>query len=158
MNVSAIAMAMQVIQYDPAVIGVFLRSVVQFGKETSEVGEWQRAGGEDAVEYRRMCQKNGKWGSWTNGAALWDRRKLEEHVGRFNEQWGDASEQEYAERVGKKFCAAILRTESGCETSECNAVAVHIGDSRTPGWEPEIEYLGNNRYECLSYGRKVSCS
>eukprot|EP00960_Hanusia_phi_P021473 634585-Hanusia_phi.AAC.1 len=41
-------------------------SLSRFEQETSEVGEWQRAGRE-GVEYRRMCQKEGKWGSWTNG-------------------------------------------------------------------------------------------
>jgi hypothetical protein len=34
----------------------------------------------DHVEYRHMCQKAGKWGSWTNGAAVWDRERLVERV------------------------------------------------------------------------------
>jgi hypothetical protein len=25
-----------------------------------------------------MCQKDGRWGSWTNGAALWERSRLEQ--------------------------------------------------------------------------------
>jgi len=59
---------------------------------------------------------------------------------------------EYATRVGKMFCAAQIRTSSGCDTSDCNAVADHIGDQRTPGWAPEIQYLGNNHFSCTSYG------
>jgi len=31
-----------------------------------------------SIEYRRMCQKDGRWGSWTNGAALWERSRLEQ--------------------------------------------------------------------------------
>jgi len=68
---------------------------------------------------------------------------------------GDAAEQEYATRVGSVFCAAQMRTSAGCDSSLCNAVTDHIGDERTPGWAPEIQYHGNNLYSCTSYGRQV---
>jgi hypothetical protein len=35
-----------------------------------------------------------RWGAWTNGAAIWDRVRLEEYVGLLDENWGDAAEQQ----------------------------------------------------------------
>eukprot|EP00961_Rhodomonas_salina_P168717 2273849-Rhodomonas_salina.2 len=49
-------------------------------------GPWQWTDGDHPVEYRRMCQKGGRWGSWTNGAAIWHREKLHSQVGMLNEQ------------------------------------------------------------------------
>ena len=192
MHVPAISMAMAVLDADPKVAGVFLRSVVQFGHETSSVGPWLTlafdgahlpgwarmdaddadyagthamnrtharsdagAGAYDRIEYRHMCQKAGAWGAWTNGAAIWSRRRLARLVGQLNEDWGDAAELEYATRVGAVLCAAQIRTAPGCDSSLCNAVADHIGDKRTPAWAPEIQYHGNGHYSCTSYGRQL---
>jgi hypothetical protein len=35
------------------------------GRGGRGAGDW--AGGQRYVEYRYMCQKSGRWGSWTNG-------------------------------------------------------------------------------------------
>jgi len=71
-----------------------------------------------------------------------------------NEEWGDAAEQEYATRVGKIFCAAQLFV-AGCEDSGCSAVFDHVGDERSPDWDPEIEYQGHSSYTCTSYGKTL---
>jgi len=39
-HIPAVGMAIQVLEHDSQVVGVFLRSVVQFGQETSIPGTW----------------------------------------------------------------------------------------------------------------------
>jgi hypothetical protein len=96
-----------------------------------------------------------------------------------DEGWGDAAEAEFAARVGKRFCAAQLRTKpggptkrlhgpcsscsygsplprAGCETSDCNAVVEHIGDQRTPGWTPEVGYGAAPQTDCVPRACKES--
>lgn len=136
-------MAIEVINHDSKVIGVILRSDLDY---KAELSAWQRTGGSLGVEYRRQCLKQGSmgWGAWTNGAAVWDRDLLEQEIGPQDEDWGDGAELEYSQRVGQIFCAAQMRIRDGCENSLCNAVVKHIGEDksgnlvRSPGWERHI--------------------
>lgn len=91
-------MAIKVVNHDPKVVGVIFRSELDYKMNLSE---WRRV---DGVEYRLRCLKEGEYGfgAWTNGAALWDRDLLEREFGRQDEEWGDASELEYSQRIGSK--------------------------------------------------------
>ena len=70
---------------------------------------------------------------------------LAREIGLQDEEWGDGAELDFAQRVGRKFCAAQLRLAPGCETTACNSAARHIGESargtleRSPGWESHIQ-------------------
>ena len=143
-HVPVVDMALRVLREDDSVLGVLLRHELDY---KAVLSDW-RTTSDGAVEYRRHCarfQGGMGWGAWTNGAAIWKRHVLAREIGLQDEEWGDGAELDFAQRVGRKFCAAQLRLAPGCETTACNSAARHIGESargtleRSPGWESHIQ-------------------
>jgi hypothetical protein len=96
-----------------------------------------------AVEYRVYCadvsgDSSYLWGSYTNGAALYNRSSLYHTVGRFFGEPGDGfhesyTEANYAYRAAAKHCHALLRLEPECPNAfnGCNAAFSHVGGGRS---------------------------
>ena len=94
-------------------------------------------GGVDGTisRYRRYCMNTASgtvWGSYTNGAAVYDRARLLS-LGRMHGQPGDGfldqySEANFAFRAGRAFCTAVPILRKGChDATGCNAIFEHIG-------------------------------
>ena len=96
-----------------------------------------------AGEYRVYCadvsgDSSYVWGSYTNGAALYNRSALYNSVGRFFGEPGDGfhesyTEANYAYRAARRHCHALLRLEPACPNAldGCNAAFYHVGGGRS---------------------------